>query len=173
MQPLPEIRETEPRSTDHIGSLVNELATRISAMGTGDRAELRRGDPDDPGGPAFWKLVVSHLAPRGFIDLDAPHSATLSKWVVILAALAELEGLHNPRAHLGRALAEAGYSELRLTRLLRSEGSQLLDLVRQMVRFLASKAVDVDVADIARLVLSDGDWIRHSIASRYYATQET
>lgn len=173
MQLMPENRESEPRNTDRVGGLINDLATFVSALGPGERADLRRGDPDDPGSPAFWRIVVTHLAPRGFIDLEAPSNRALSQWVVILGSLAELEGLHNPRARLGRALAEAGYSELRLTRLLRAEGGQLLDAVRQMVHFLSAKGTDVDVAEIARLVLFDGAWIRRSIASHYYAAQET
>lgn len=173
MQPQFEPQQSVARSRDALGSLIDDLAKAIAGMSTGDRAELRRGTPDDPGSPAFWKLAVTHLAPRGFVDLQDASLATLGRWVVILGALAELEGLHNPRARLGRTLAEAGYSELRLTRLLRAEGNQLLDAVRQAVHFLASKGAEVDVAEVARLVLSNSVRVRRAIASHYYAAQES
>lgn len=161
MQPV-EIR------TDRVGELMNELAKVVSELTPGDRAELRRGDPDDPGSPAFWRIAISRLAPRKYIDLESPNSRSLSQWVVILGALAQLEGLHSPRRNLGRALAEAGFSELRLTRLLRAEDGQLLGLVRQAVHFLAAKGQEVDVADLARLILYRGPKIRRSIASQYF-----
>src|SRR5512133_2452527 len=84
----------------------------------GDVAELRRLVPGDPAAPAFWRLAGTLLADelRGSgTALDAREQA----WASIVNALAVTSGLHAPARSLGSALATAGYSELRFTRLLR------------------------------------------------------
>ena len=48
--------------------------------------------------------------------------------------------IHRPDRGLGKALAEAGYSEARLERLLASEGDTRRSLLIRAARFLASKS---------------------------------
>jgi CRISPR type I-E-associated protein CasB/Cse2 len=91
---------------------------------------------------------------------------------MVVGALAVTSGLQAPRRSLGAALAEAGLSELRLTRLLRAHAGALPAEVRAVASYLASKAVPFDATDLARLVLSDGgpseERVRRGIARSYY-----
>jgi CRISPR type I-E-associated protein CasB/Cse2 len=161
-------RLSEPVS---LTSLIQQICDDLADAGTGTLAELRRLRPDDPGGPAFWRIVVRHL------DLGLPvgdrRDDALRRWAAILRALAELNGLHHPGRRLGTALAEVGVSELRLNKLLRAGGEPLFDEVRTVAHQLATAAVPVDFASVARLVLSDGQpheqAVRQTIANDYYA----
>lgn len=172
----PTIREPEETTLEsRIGRLAVIVAKELSP---GDRADLRRASPDDFGGPAFWKVAASHLTPAGLIaGAGSIRDRQEREWIVILSAIAHLEGLHAPKRPLGAALAESGFSELRLTRLLRADGMLLLNQVRQMVHFLGSKGTSTNVADIARLVLSDTRSerarVRRSIARNFYAQLST
>jgi CRISPR type I-E-associated protein CasB/Cse2 len=165
MNPSP----TEARS---LGLLIAQIAAELSDAGTGDLAELRRLKPEDPGGPAFWRVVVTRLDPELPAGGEARETA-LRRWAVILRALAALDGLHKPGRRLGAALAEAGVSELRLNKLLRASGEPLFDQVRAVTHQLATAAAPVDLTGLARLVMSDGQpheqAVRQTIANDYYA----
>jgi CRISPR type I-E-associated protein CasB/Cse2 len=164
MNPQP----TEARS---LGSLIGQIAAELRDAGTGDLAELRRLKPDDPGGSAFWRVVVTRLDPELPAGGDSRETA-LRRWAVILRALAALDGLHNPSRRFGAALAEAGVSELRLNKLLRASGEPLFDEVRAVTHQLAAAAAPVDLTGLARLVLSDGrgdeQSVRQTIANDYF-----
>jgi CRISPR type I-E-associated protein CasB/Cse2 len=156
-----------------LASLIRQIAGDLGDAGAGDRAELRRLKPDDPGGPAFWRIVVTRLDPNHLPGGSPAREDALHRWAVILRAIAELDGLHNPGRRLGAALAEIGVSELRLNKLLRASGEPLFDEVRTIAHQLATAAVPVDLTGIARLVLSDGQpheqIVRQTIANDYYA----
>jgi CRISPR system Cascade subunit CasB len=161
-----------PQSSDitSLPFLIQQISDDLADAGTGTLAELRRIRPDDPGGAAFWRIVVRRL------DLELPVGErrydALRRWAVILSALAELEGLHNPGRRLGSVLAQADVSEARLTKLLRVNGEALWDAVRGVTHQLASANAQVDMAGFARLVLSDGradeQAVRQTIANDYY-----
>lgn len=72
----------------------------------------------------------------------------------------------------GSAMARAGVAEVRLTRLLRARGEQLPDAVRTLTHQLVSAGVSFDLADLAWLVLSEGqadeERARQQIARDYY-----
>jgi CRISPR system Cascade subunit CasB len=140
-------------------------------MGSGPLAELRRMDPSDPSGGAFWGVLFDLVEPAHNLELPPGRDEQERRWAVILRAMATLE--HRAGAPLGDALAESGFSELRFVRLLRSRGPELADAVRQMVAFLASKGAHVDHADTARLVLFQDEprdeEVRRDLARRYYA----
>ena len=165
MNPQP----TEARS---LGSLIGQIAAELGDAGTGDLAELRRLKPEDPGGPAFWRIVVIRLDPELPAGGEIRETA-LRRWAVILRAVAELNGLHNPGRRFGAALAEAGVSELRLNKLLRASGESLFDQVRTVTHQLATAAAPVDLTGLARLVMSDGQpheqAVRQTVANDYYA----
>ncbi len=84
---------------------------------------------------------------------------------------------------LGRALAEARFSELRLERLLRGDEASQLEHVRLTARFLAAKGQAVEPTHLARLILEDdperAETLRRDIARAYFhslhraTTQET
>lgn len=154
-------------------SVVGALSYSIDqVLPAGDVAELRRLRPDDPSSPAFWRLCAAHLdmhLPSG----EAVRGEAERRWAVILQALAELRGLHAPRAHFGRALVDADLAEGRLLRLLRARDDALADAVRVTSHHLAATATSVDCTELAHLVLSDGrtdaEEVRRRIARDYYA----
>src|SRR5262245_47404356 len=139
--------------SDTLSSVVGKLAWALSNTVTpGDLAALRRLKPGDPSCLAFWKIVADHLA-GAFPERGLFREQAEARWGVVLSAMAELEGLHQPNRPLGRALAEADYSELRLLRLLRAHDEILADSARTMAHFLRSKADRCSQTDIARLIL--------------------
>ena len=171
--PAPAGEEGGARGTETptVTRVVHGLAPRLETASTGELAELRRVGPDQPHTPAFWKLATGPLEP--LLPGGGPSRVEAEeRWAVILAAMATLEGFHNPKRSLGRALAEADVHELRLTRLLRARGQTLHRSVRAVVHQLASKAMSFRMADLAWLVLSEGKQneqeIRHQIAREYY-----
>ncbi len=162
-----------PHEGTKLASLVGRIVSELERAGTGDLAELRRLVPDDPGGPAFWRIVVTILEPADALPTNGPsREQALRRWAAILRALATLAPFHDPRVPLGRALAEANVSEHRLNRLLRSSGETLFDHLRAVTHQLASKATAANLTDLAHLVLSDGrsdsERIRQEIANDYY-----
>ncbi len=150
---------------------------RKGGVSAGDLAQLRRLDPQRGHAScrdAFWRIVVHHLEPAGLVGPSAG-DPTLAPWIAILQGLATLRELHRPGARLGSAMAEAGISEARLTRLLTARGDALLAQLRPLAQQLRSQAQAVDWAEAALLVLSDGrrdaDRHRQRVASSYYRQQ--
>ena len=159
-----------------IRRIVAQLAHAFEhQLSPGDLAALRRIEPADPAEPAFWNAVGRWLEPAG--TLPPPESpgrdAAETRWAVVLGAMAWLKGLHRPGRRLGSALASAGLSELRLTRLLRASGASLPDLLRAATHQLVSRAEPVDVEDLAWLVLTAdtprGERTRRRVARDFYA----
>lgn len=182
-QPTSDASATEgPRSLeDVVHRIVWEIDNDL--LSPGEVAELRRLDPDEPGGGAFWKAVVFHLEPAGQLrGADAE-----ARWALVLRAIGELHALHRPRRRLGRALAAAGVSEMRLVRLLRADLEALDSLLRAVTHQLASAGEPVDLADLAWLVVTargsgatreSEERVRRGIARDYYrglrkATEES
>lgn len=163
----------QPNESATLASLIGRLAAELNEASTGELAELRRLVPDDPGGAAFWRIVVTRLEPDHLPGAGFQREQALRRWAVILRAMATLQGLHEPRHRLGAALAEAGVSEVRLNRLLRAGGETLFDQLRGVVHQLAATGIIVDLIGIARLVLSNGradeQAVRQTIANDYYA----
>lgn len=160
-----------------IHQLARELQPGERGLGPGALAELRRLDPEHPGGATFWKLVVQRLEPAGLLD-GAPERRALleQRWAVILAGMAITAGLHQAGLRLGRALAQAEIAEARVTRLLRARGEKLHTAVRLLARQLASAAQPLDWNDLAWLVLSEGneaheEEARRRIARDFYRLQ--
>ena len=163
--------QSETRLEQIVHRIVGEI--EHDAMSPGEVAELRRLDPEHPGGAAFWKAVVLHLEPAGQLrGADAE-----ARWALVLRAVGELHGLNRPRRRLGRALAGAGVSEMRLARLLRADLGTLAGTLSAVSRQLASKAEAVDLADLAWLVLTargpggarrGEERVRRNIARDYY-----
>lgn len=180
MNPTPP-SPTKASSADATGpptlrSLVGRLAAAMAGpMSPGDVAALRRLDPHDPSNSAFWRIAGEVLRPTGFLPDGPGADAAERRWAVILQAMATLSGLHRPGRKLGAALVEAGFSELRFSRLLRADGDALADEVRTAAAFLAAKAEPVDLADLAELVLTTKpdrvEALRRRLARGYYDKQ--
>jgi len=156
-----------------LAQLVGRVAWYLEKEATpGEVAALRRLKPGDPACLPFWKIVALHLDEA--IPPDGESRGRLEeRWGVIISALAELQGLHQPANGLGRALFHTAYSEMRLLRLLRAHEESLVDAVRTTAHFLRSNAESSNLCDLARLVLSDGrrdeEQVRRQIARDYYS----
>ena len=146
-------------------------------LGNGERAALRRISPEAPFTPALWK-VLHHLEQH-----DAPDGIGQETWerhwATLLMGLSfcvsPSSNLHAYGKPLGRALFEAGWSELRFVRLLRSKGEALEVELRRVAQYLASKSQPADWSDAASLLFYQyGDAsedIRLSIARAYYGAK--
>lgn len=157
-----------------ISEVVARLARAIQhALDPGEVAALRRLDPESPSS-AFWKVAATHLESTGQLRDGPGRQAHEVRWAVILRGLALMEGLHSPAIRLGRALAEAGYSEVRLNRLLRARDGALHDEATSAVRYLAAKAQEADLTEFALLLVSQeeepSDAIRRRIARDYFSS---
>lgn len=153
MQPNPNFASSPLRDT------VAKLAAFLhSDAGHRSAAELRRLPPAQPDQPAFFRIATGWLEPAGLLPAEHDGNARLaaeSAWGTILRAMAHLVGLHSAAASLGRGLAEAGFSEPRLLRLLRSSDDTLSALVRVSAHQLAATGTRIDQAELAWLVCSD------------------
>jgi len=155
-----------------VGRAAAMLHPESGRLPNGDRAALRRIDPDTPVTPTLWKVLFD--LKQG----DAPdwisQKAWEQRWATLLMGMAHCAGLHDYDVPLGRALAEAGWSETRFVRLLEAEGDTLPVLIRRMAQYLASKQQPANWDDVRKLLFyQSGDTaadIRLSIARPYYHT---
>lgn len=150
----------DDRLADTIGHIVKVISS--DRFPTGDRAALRRMTPGQPLPLVFYRFALQHL-PEGW-DRDQDR---LLDWVTIVAGIA----LMSPNAHridlpLGKALAEARYSEVRLERLLASEGSIRRILLLRAARFLAAKGSPCNWVDTAQLLLTRDPQKREQVHKR-------
>lgn len=146
-------------------------------MTTGEKASLRRMDPENPNSAIFWKLM-SQRGMRGVVP---------KKWGLItrgIALMAHRTGrAHHARTPVGRALylgsgrqpGERGfYSEDRLSTLLTARGPALHGLLARLFRMLANEGVSFDWHEMAWFILNEGynddpaDQARVKIARAYY-----
>ena len=156
-----------------VGRVAHMLGTDgEGGLPSGDRAALRRIDPDTPVTPTLWKVLL---------DLDqgeAPDWISQEKWerrwATLLMGMAHCAGLHDYDVPLGQALAEAGWAETRFVRLLESDGESLPVLLRRMAQYLASKQQPANWDDVRALLFyqsgDTGEDVRLQIARPYYRT---
>ncbi len=158
---------------DFLGRTVGRLDGLFgdgSSLSTGDMAELRRIEPDEPYTPALWKLIEDlDLGGRpGWLDQEQRET----RWAALMMGMAMNAGLHDFNTPLGEALAEAGWSELRFVRLLRATDTRLVEEIRRMAQYLGSKDQRADWTDVGRLLFSQhgdaADSYRRNIARPYY-----
>ncbi|MCB9654809.1 MAG: type I-E CRISPR-associated protein Cse2/CasB [Deltaproteobacteria bacterium] len=168
----------EALSTAHRAHDVGALVQRIShimlhpgsGLLSGDVAAIRRMDPERPDAPFFklLGLVLDEVLPAESTERSRAETA----WAAVVVGLGYLRALHARGRSLGDALALAGFSELRLTRLLRADREMLLDELPMLARFLSARGVPVDWSDAAVLLLSvdrkDRESRRRAIARDYY-----
>ncbi|MBS3762085.1 MAG: type I-E CRISPR-associated protein Cse2/CasB [Planctomycetes bacterium] len=161
--------EEELSLTQVVGKLAHAIDTQL---GTGQVAELRRVSPDEPYSPTLWKLLLSSV-PKRFTS-GAEQEKKEARWGALLMGMAITAGLHDPHVPLGKALALAGWSELRFVRLMRDQEESLVERVRRLAHYLNSKSQAANWTDVARLLLNqEGEWAeRHrvDISRSYYST---
>ncbi len=165
--------ETNNANIDY-GQAVGKIAGFMKQEGglsRGDLAELRRISPEEPFTPALWRLLL-------MLDLDeSPYWIDQGKWerrwATLMMGMAHCAGLHEYEISLGRALAEAGWSELRFVQLMRARDETLEKYLRRIAQFLSSKNQQANWTDVARLLFfQSGDAtenVRLSISRDYYS----
>ncbi len=156
---------------DKISSIIGLITTALTKglLGPGEAAELRRIDPESPSCPAFWRVMTVWIAPEERLSPDQE-----TRWAMILSGMARMKSLLPlPGPTLGKALAESGFKERRLERLLRTRDSKnLSDQVRRVAGYLASRGVPVNWIDFAYFILTSDPEKREEknrkVAADYY-----
>ena len=148
-------------------------------MTTGQKASLRRMNPDNPDSTPFWKL----MSQRGMDGVD------VKKWGLITHGIALMAhgggAAHRARTPVGRTLYLGGeqqagergfYSEDRLATLLAARGPALHSLLARLFRLLANEGCSFNWREMAWFILNEGyneeeaDKSRIEIARTYYRT---
>lgn len=160
---------SEPQTTDHdfysrIGHIAGVLGS--DEFPAGERAALRRMNVARPP-MAFYRFALRHL-PDGW-------ERQWKDWAAIVAGVALMApNAHDPENRLGAVLADAGFSEARLERLLAAEGETRRTLLLRAARFLASRARPCNWVEGAQLLLTRDEEKREAlhrrIGSRFYST---
>jgi CRISPR system Cascade subunit CasB len=144
-----------PTTTDQTDSLASKVLGLAALLGSdavspGALSQLRRLDVRAPDQPAFWSLLAARIDPEGSLPIEME-----SRWAAVFRGMARMRPRHHATgARVGEALAKAGYSEGRLTRLLRARGAAFLDAVVRACSFLASRGEPVDWVEFSALILS-------------------
>ena len=171
-----EAEERRPGRRDLAGA-VDAVAQAFASgrLGPAERAELRRVNPKALPPASYWHALARLIEPRHSAPEGEPaRAAWEQRWATVLAGMAIVE--HAPDLAPGQALAETGFHELRLRRLLRATGDRLADELLSAARFLGAKGARLNWREAARLVHYDPqdlpDWadqIRRRIARDYFA----
>ncbi len=148
-----------------LANIIGKIASILNSENfpSGDRASLKRLHPEGPYPASFFKFGFAHL-PDGW-------ESRMQPWATILAGMALMNPKsHNPAIPFGKALAGAGYPEVRLERLLASEDSTLETLVLRCARFLGAKGASCNWTDIGYLLGLRGstEKARFRIAKDFY-----
>src|SRR5699024_6508557 len=95
------------------------------------------------------------------------------RWATLLMGMAHCAGLHSYDTSFGKALAAAGWSELRFVQLMRGDEETLETHLRRVAQFLSSKNQQADWSDVARLLFFQSgeaaEDVRLSISRDYYS----
>lgn len=152
---------------------VPELAAVLKGehFPTGERAALKRMALDGPAPLAFHRFMLRHVDPPWQTE------AWIPQWRTLICSLAiQRDGGFDPSKPLGQALAEAGFSEQRLERLLAATGETLRSLSIRAARQVAAKGVAADWRQLTELLFSRNPEIREAVNRRiardYYRTLE-
>ncbi|NLY54283.1 MAG: type I-E CRISPR-associated protein Cse2/CasB [Firmicutes bacterium] len=144
--------QTAPRPEPSFEQQIGRIAGIICSdrFATGERAALRRMTPGQPLPLYFYRFAFSHL-PQGW-------EHAIDDWTTIVAGIALMSpNAHAPRIGLGGALAEAGYSDSRLERLLAADDEVRRTLFLRAVRFLAAQSKPFNWVEGARFLLTKDD----------------
>lgn len=159
--------------SDRLNRAVGKIAGRMGpdgGMSNGDIAELRRISSENPFTPALWKVLFDYDLENAWLGLD--QDAYERRMATLLMGMAHCAGLHDYGTPLGKALAEAGWSELRFVRLMEARGETLESLIRRLAQYLSSKGQPANWVDVAWLLLQqEGDKAgeqRLRISRKYY-----
>jgi CRISPR system Cascade subunit CasB len=157
-----------------IGAVAAALAAdRIS---TGDLAALRRLDVTHPVEGAFWRLYFDRIADPADTRRSESQDADARRWAVILKGMAIMAPIVHAHEEAGALIHRAGYSELRLWRLLRADADRLPDALVHLCRYMTAKALPLNWITLAELLLATddtADQARRRIARSFYRADAT
>lgn len=163
------LNQTVAAPDSSLGSRIRTLAGEIgsSRYPNGERASLKRWAPGQPIPLAFYRLWLRYM------DSDLPEESQTEAWMTLAWGLAMSgEASHDPKRPLGQALAESGFSEGRLERLLSAPDDVRIEIFMSAVRFLAAKGERFDWREAAQFVLTrDADKreaVHRRIAAAYF-----
>lgn len=149
---------TSPREQfDHA---IVSLSYRLDPdrLGTGPLAELRRMKPiSDLPPPAFWHLYFNVVPP----EWQGRTTRHEQAWALLMNAMTLMAPVpHDPAHRPGEALLVTGYSEQRLTRLLRAEDDGIEKELLTAATWLSHAGMRVDCRALGRFVLArfGGPW---------------
>ena len=169
--PLEEGRRTPDavRPAQNLRVVIPKIASDIAHLDPGSAAALRRGPYSGAGAAAFWKLLVAHNPVAAQKELG---------WAALMQAIAiltpkggrhEKQSAHDYSLPMGRALGQAGFSELRLARLLSATPELRPEAaVRTCRRLAAGEYNRFDLVTLGDFVLFGGDLTDRRIARDYY-----
>ena len=162
---------TTTTAPPRLAVLVDALARRLVHLDAGAKAELRRLSADSADSADRWRSPIFYRLHAELIEAQSTRG-TEQHWAMILSGMARLP--HQRGARLGRQLAEHGFAERRLVRLLDADADHLPAELRTLVAFLDSKGARLDWLTPSALVLSvdadDRDAVRRTIAADYFRT---
>ncbi|MGV6874107.1 type I-E CRISPR-associated protein Cse2/CasB [Pseudochelatococcus sp. B33] len=167
--------EPEASTAKSLGDAVFGLGVALAKLPPGPLAELRRASPGD-GVASFWRIYHGQgLAAQAGKDLDWEWVITALALLTSTGANPEKRSAHDADTSLGRALFEAGVSELRVAKVLNSPLPQRREALMRLVRVLANKDARFDTRELAKLLLfpnadraAPGNPLRR-LAKDYYA----
>ncbi len=163
--------EGAPAAQD-LREAIPKIAGEIARLDPGPAAALRRGPYNGAGTAAFWNLLARH------------HPVAMRNeagWAALIQAIAVLtpkgrdpqkKPAHDYSLSMGRALCEAGLSELRLARLLSAAPELRREVVvRTCRRLAAGESSRFNLVTLGEFVLFGGDHTDRRIARDYYRTR--
>ncbi len=160
--------DDESADRETLRAWIGRTSARLASkdFGTGELAQLRRNDPATVAGqPAFHRLMADRDRP--IAESEALRWATLVHVMAITAA-------HGSALRSGEALAAAGLSEARFTRLMAARGDAFRDQLVLAARLLASKQIPIHWGDLGDLLLAEdideerAATLRFRIAQSYF-----
>lgn len=161
----------EPNWRQLIGKIAFFLQPGTQALSSADMAQLRRLSAQKPYSSALWKILLQCNVPEKWAG-GRNQAQKEKQWAALIGAMAQSPASHDPKTRFGTALAQSGWSELRLVRLLESRDEQLDALFRQMAAYMASKGLSLDWSEAGQLLFwqegETAESIRQDIARAYY-----
>ena len=153
--------------------VIPKIARAIARLDPGPAAALRRGPRNGTGAAAFWKLLAEH-DPVGAARNELGWAALIQA-VAILTPKgrdAKKRPAHDDSRSMGQALFEAGFSELRLARLLAAALNLRLELAVRVCRRLAAREPSrFNLVTLGYFVLFGGEHTDRRIARDYYRAE--
>ena len=135
------------------------IAAALAAAGPGEKADARR--MGDDGAPVFWRQA-SRL---GISRPQEQDWLRFTRLIALLTPASATASIHDQARSLGAVLADAGFSEIRVARLLATRGDPRAEALERAIRTIAPKRPHFSVVGLARIVLGRGG---NDLARDYY-----